>query len=378
MSVQPLRVGVIGAGTVGREVVRAFLERSPRLVPPDGAPLVLAAVAEKFTERAIANGIPESLLTDAPAHLVASEEIDIVVETMGGAEPAHTLVAAALHAGKSVVTANKHIVAHHGPELERLARDADVPFRFEAAVGGGIPLLSPIAQDLAANRIARVRGIVNGTTNYMLTAMTREGRDYAEVLAEAQAKGYAEADPTADVEGLDALNKLVILVRLAFGAWIDPSSVANRPGSTTGAPGLPGITGVTAADVEALARRGPRPAPHRHVAARRGRRDRGVRRAHGRPRGVAVRALRRGPQPDRGRRGSRRAGRVRGSRRGRRRPRPPRCCPTSSRSPAASAPPGQAAPPRRTLSRDRGPAGRRRVRRGAVGRLLPGRGLRRR
>jgi homoserine dehydrogenase len=252
MSVQPLRVGVIGAGTVGREVVRAFLERSPRLVPPDGAPLVLAAVAEKFTERAIANGIPESLLTDAPAHLVASEDIDIVVETMGGAEPAHTLVAAALQAGKSVVTANKHIVAHYGPELERLARDVDVPFRFEAAVGGGIPVLSPLAQDLAANRIARVRGIVNGTTNYMLTAMTREGRDYAEVLAEAQAKGYAEADPTADVEGLDALNKLVILVRLAFGAWIDPSSVANRPGSTTGAPGLPGITGVTAVDVEAL------------------------------------------------------------------------------------------------------------------------------
>jgi homoserine dehydrogenase len=252
MSVQPLRVGVIGAGTVGREVVRAFLERSPRLVPSDGAPLVLAAVAEKFTERAIANGIPESLLTDAPAHLVASGDIDIVVETMGGAEPAHTLVAAALHAGKSVVTANKHIVAHHGPELERLAREADVPFRFEAAVGGGIPVLGPIAQDLAANRIARVRGIVNGTTNYMLTAMTREGRDYAEVLAEAQAKGYAEADPTADVEGLDALNKLVILVRLAFGAWIDPSSVANRPGSTTGAPGLPGITGVTAEDVTAL------------------------------------------------------------------------------------------------------------------------------
>ena len=252
MSIQPLRVGVIGAGTVGREVVRAFLERSPRLAPSDGAPLVLAAVAEKQVDRAIESGIPESLLTDAPAHLVASSDVDIIVETMGGAEPARTLVAAALQAGKSVVTANKHIVAHHGPELERLARDADVPFRFEAAVGGGIPLLGPIAQDLAANRIARVRGIVNGTTNYMLTAMTRDGRDYAEVLAEAQAKGYAERDPTADVEGLDALNKLVILVRLAFGAWIPPSSVSNRPGSASGAPGAPGITGVTAEDVATL------------------------------------------------------------------------------------------------------------------------------
>lgn len=256
MSIQPLRVGVIGAGTVGREVVRAFLERSSRLTPPDGAPLVLVAVAEKFTERAIANGIPESLLTDAPAHLVASGDVDVIVETMGGDEPAHTLVAAALRAGKSVVTANKHIVAHYGPELERLAREADVPFRFEAAVGGGIPLLGPIAQDLAANRITRVRGIVNGTTNYMLTAMTREGRDYAEVLAEAQAKGYAEADPTADVEGLDALNKLVILARLAFGEWIELGSVSNRPGSITGAAGLPGITGVTAEDVAALAAEG--------------------------------------------------------------------------------------------------------------------------
>jgi homoserine dehydrogenase len=256
LSVQPLRVGVIGAGTVGRVVVRAFLERSPRLSPADGAPLILVGVAETFTDRAIANGIPAEILTDAPAHLVADGGCDVIVETMGGAEPARTLIAAALSSGRSVVTANKHVIARHGPELERLARESGTVLRFEAAVGGGIPLLGPIAQDLAADRIARVRGIVNGTTNYILTAMAREGRGYAEVLREAQARGYAEADPTADVEGLDAVNKLVILARLAFGAWIDPGVVGNRPGSTTGRPGAPGITGVTAEDVAALAAEG--------------------------------------------------------------------------------------------------------------------------
>jgi homoserine dehydrogenase len=253
---QPLRVGVIGAGTVGREVVRAFLERSPRLAPADGRPLVLAGIAEKFTERTIANGIPADLLTDDAFALVAREDVDVIVETMGGDEPAHTLIKAALAAGRHVATANKHVIAHYGPELEALARETGAILRFEAAVGGGIPLLGPIAADLAGDRIARVRGIVNGTTNYMLTAMARDGRDYADVLREAQAKGYAEADPTADVEGLDAVNKVVILARLAFGAWISPDAVSNRPGSTSGKPGAPGITGVTAEDVAALAAEG--------------------------------------------------------------------------------------------------------------------------
>ncbi len=256
MSTQPLRVGVIGAGTVGREVVRAFLERSPRLTPPDGRPLVLAGVAEKFTDRALAFGIPAGLLTDDPASLLARDDLDVVVEAMGGDEPAHSLVRAALAEGRSVATANKHVIAHHGAKLERLARETGAALRFEAAVGGGIPLLGPIAQDLAADRIARVRGIVNGTTNYMLTAMAREGREYAEVLREAQAKGYAEADPTADVEGLDAVNKIVILARLAFGVWISPDAVSNRPGTSRGAFGAPGITGVTAGDVAAMAAEG--------------------------------------------------------------------------------------------------------------------------
>ncbi len=256
MSQPPLRVGVIGAGTVGREVVRAFQEDSPRLRPWDGRPLVLVAVAERDVPRALASGIPEALLTDAPAHLVAGGAVDVIVETMGGSEPARTLVHAALSAGQHVVTANKHVIAHHGPELEEVARGAGASLRFEAAVGGGIPLLGPIALDLAANRIGRVRGILNGTTNFMLTAMAREGRDYAEALADAQARGYAEADPTADVEGLDAVNKLVILVRLAFGAWIDPAAVDHRPGTSAGGPGAPGISGVTADDVAALAAEG--------------------------------------------------------------------------------------------------------------------------
>jgi homoserine dehydrogenase len=250
---QPLRVGVIGAGTVGREVVRAFLERSPRLSPSDGAPLVLAGVAVRNIAKAREAGIPESLLTDAPAHLVASPEVDVVVELMGGDEPARMLVRAALAAGRPVVTANKHLLAHHGPELERVAREAGATFRFEAAVAGGIPVLSPLALDLTANRVRRVRGIVNGTTNYILTAMAREGLDYGDVLADAQARGYAEADPTADVEGHDAVNKLVVLARLAFGAWIDPASVVNRMEAADGTRGAAGIAGVTAGDVRALA-----------------------------------------------------------------------------------------------------------------------------
>lgn len=252
MTLAPLRVGVLGAGTVGREVIRAFLDRSPRLAPNDGAPLLLAGVAVRDVAKAGAAGIPESLLTDAPAHLVADPAIDILVELMGGAEPARTLVRAALANGRPVVTANKHLVAHHGPELERVAREAGSPFRFEAAVGGGIPVLGPLAQDLAANRVRAVRGIVNGTTNLMLTEMARHGREYDDVLAEAQALGFAEADPTADVAGLDGANKLVLLVRLAFGAWLDPASVATCLSGAGEVPGRPGIAGVTAADVTAL------------------------------------------------------------------------------------------------------------------------------
>ncbi|HEY6057255.1 MAG TPA: homoserine dehydrogenase, partial [Candidatus Limnocylindrales bacterium] len=255
MSRAPLRVAVLGAGTVGREVVRGLLERSDRLCASDGRPLVLAGVACRDLDRARRSGIPGELLTDAPAHLVADPDIEAIVELMGGDEPARTLIAAALGAGRPVVTANKHVVAFHGPELERVARRTAAAFRFEAAVGGGIPVLGPLAADLAADEVTRVRGIVNGTTNYILSAMARDGRSYREVLAEAQALGYAEADPAGDVEGDDAVNKLVILARLAFGRWLDPATVGRRPPSVRGR-GVPGIVGVTDAELSGAAAMG--------------------------------------------------------------------------------------------------------------------------
>jgi homoserine dehydrogenase len=257
MSGARLRVAVLGAGTVGREVVRGLLERPDELRTPDGTALGLAAIAVRDVGRAAADGLPSAILSDAPAHLVADEAIDIVVELMGGDEPARTLIAAALSIGKPVVTANKHVIAHHGPELEAIARRTGAALRFEAAVGGGMPVLGPLAGDLAANRIERVRGIVNGTTNYILTAMSDETEPlgYEAALAQAQRLGYAEADPAGDVEGLDAANKLVILARLAFDRWLDPAAIPTRPEGVDG-PAGPGITAVSLADQEEARRAG--------------------------------------------------------------------------------------------------------------------------
>jgi homoserine dehydrogenase len=246
-----LRVGVLGAGTVGREVIRLLLDQPDRLTI-DGCALAPVAVAVRDIDAATRRGIPADLLTDAPAHVVASSETDVIVELMGGAEPAQTLIAAALSAGKPVVTANKQVIAHRGPDLEGISRRTGAALRFEAAVGGGIPILGPLAADLAGNEIDRVRGIVNGTTNFILTEMASGGSAYADVLATAQKRGYAEADPSGDVEGRDALNKLVILARLAFGRWLDPSTIVDRPPAGTGQ-GRPGITGVTAEEMSAAA-----------------------------------------------------------------------------------------------------------------------------
>ena len=243
---------MLGAGTVGRAVIAGLTEHPERLASTDGAQLELGGVAVRRLDRARDPALSADLLTDAPAHLVADPAIDIIVEVMGGEEPARTLIAAALGAGKAVVTANKHVIAHHGPELEATARRTGAAFRFEAAVAGGIPVLTPLAGDLAGNEIRRVRGIINGTTNYILTAMAQEGRPYEDVLVDAQELGYAEADPSGDVEGDDAVNKLVVLARLAFGQWLDPATVGRRPPTARG-DGRPGITGVTDQELEGAA-----------------------------------------------------------------------------------------------------------------------------
>jgi homoserine dehydrogenase len=252
VSRSPLRVAVLGAGTVGGAVVDGLTHHPERLETDDGRPITLTAIAVRDLDKARGNGFPADLLTDAPAHLIADPDTDVIVELMGGIEPARTLITAALGAGKPVVSANKSVIAQHGPELESVARRTGAAFRFEAAVAGGIPVLGPLAADLAGNEIVRVRGIVNGTTNYILTAMAEDGRPYDEVLADAQELGYAEVDPAGDVEGDDAVNKLVILARLAFGRWLDPSTVGRRPPTARGM-GRPGITGVTDQELEGAA-----------------------------------------------------------------------------------------------------------------------------
>jgi homoserine dehydrogenase len=246
---RPLRVAILGVGTVGAEVARGFLRSPERQIGPAGGRMLeLVAIADMNVEGAVDRGMPRDLLVPDAAAVVRRDDVDVIVELLGGDEPARSLIAAALSAGKPVVTANKHVLAHHGAQLEKIARSNGAPLRFEASVCGGTPVLDPIARDLAANRIRRVRGIVNGSTNFILTEMMQARRSYEEVLAAAQAQGYVERDPRADVEGHDAANKLAVLTRLCFGAWPQIDSIVARPPSVRG-DGKPGITGVSATDI---------------------------------------------------------------------------------------------------------------------------------
>ena len=218
-------IGILGAGNVGAALLRRLVGESDALMQKTGLELEVRRVAVRDPSKPRGVDLPAGVVTTDAREVVESADTQLVVEIMGGQDPAGDLVLSALRAGKPVVTANKELIAARGPELIEAATAAGVPLLFEAAVGGGIPIIRPLSESLAGEPIRRVLGIVNGTTNYILTAMAEEGTGYEEALAEAQRLGFAEADPTADVTGADAASKAAILASLAFGTWVGPDRV---------------------------------------------------------------------------------------------------------------------------------------------------------
>ncbi|MEV6244535.1 homoserine dehydrogenase [Lentzea sp. NPDC051838] len=237
-AVKPIRVALLGCGTVGTEVVRLLTDQAEDLTQRIGAPVELAGIAVRRPNKH--REVPEHLLTTDAAGLVSSPDVDVIVEVIGGIDPTRGLLLDALKAGKSVVTANKALLAEHGSDLFEAADASGADLYFEAAVAGAIPLLRPLRESLAGDRITRVMGIVNGTTNFILSAMDATGAGYGETLEEASRLGYAEADPTADVDGFDAASKAAILASLAFHTRVTAADVYRE-----------GIRSVSAADIAA-------------------------------------------------------------------------------------------------------------------------------
>src|SRR5499426_441116 len=235
---KPLKVALLGCGIVGSEVYRLLGDQAADLEARVGAPLEVAGVAVRRPARARAVAVDPGLITTDAVALVGRDDVDIVVEVIGGIEPARSLLLTALRAGKAVVTANKALLAEDGMTLHNAARGAGADLYYEASVAGAIPLLRPLRESLAGDTVHRVLGIVNGTTNFILDRMDTSGADFGESLEEAQALGYAEPDPTADVEGFDAAAKAAILAGLAFHTRITAADVHRE-----------GITEVTAADI---------------------------------------------------------------------------------------------------------------------------------
>ncbi|AXE38673.1 homoserine dehydrogenase [Acidipropionibacterium virtanenii] len=235
----PLRVALLGCGVVGSQVARMILARADDVAARVGRPVELAGIAVAHPDRPRAR-LPQDLFTSDAEDLVARDDVDIVVEVIGGIEPAFPLIMSAIEHGSSVVTANKALLAAHGHEIYAAADAHGVDVYYEAAVAGAIPIVRPLRESLVGDEIRRVMGIVNGTTNYILDKMTAEGVDFEAALAEAQRLGYAESDPTADVEGYDAAAKAAILASLAFHTRIRGSQVHRE-----------GITGITPEDIEA-------------------------------------------------------------------------------------------------------------------------------
>ena len=216
-----IQIAIMGLGTVGTGVAKVVTENARQIERKLGEPLQVKTILVRHFK----DGPYRQLMTDDFTKIEEDHAIRVVVETIGGVEAAYEYTKRALNAGKHVVTANKQLVAEKGAELLALAKKRGVNYLFEASVGGGIPVLHPLTQCMAANRIDEVYGILNGTTNYILTRMVRAGTTFADALKEAQEKGYAEADPTADVEGVDAGRKICILADLAFGCQVDPADV---------------------------------------------------------------------------------------------------------------------------------------------------------
>ena len=238
METTSLRVGLLGCGHVGGALVRLLVDDGDRIAARTGLQLDLAAVAVRSRSRERDTPVADGILTTDASAVVADPTVDIVVEVIGGIEPARTLILTALKSGKPVVTANKELLANCGAELFEAASLAGVDLLFESAVAAGIPLIRPLRESLAGERIRRIMGIVNGTTNFILTRMSESSVSYHDALAEAQSLGYAERDPTADVGGYDAAAKAAILANVAFGAGVVAGDVYRE-----------GIDAVTPADI---------------------------------------------------------------------------------------------------------------------------------
>ncbi len=241
----PVRVGVLGCGTVGAALVELLADEADAIADRMGVRLEIGRVAVRDPAKPRPVELAANQLTDDAMAVVSDPDIDVVVELIGGIEPARQLLVAALEKGKPVVTANKELLASHGAELFEAAHEAGVDLLFEAAVAGAIPLMRPLRESLVGEPIRRVMGIVNGTTNYILSQMTDHGVSYGAALAEAQASGFAERDPSADVEGFDAAAKAAIIATVAFGAHVMAADVSRE-----------GITSIEADDIEVARRLG--------------------------------------------------------------------------------------------------------------------------
>ena len=234
-----INVGLLGFGVVGSGTVRVLAQNAEAITRKVGLPVVVTRVAVRDKSKPRDADLDPALLTERAEDVTDDPDIDIVCELIGGVDPAHDLVLRAIQNGKNIVTANKEMMAKAGHDLLHEAEDRGLDFDFEGSVGGGIPIIQPLKQALAANHFTEIMGIVNGTTNYILSKMTAEDADFADVLAEAQARGYAESDPTNDVEGYDAQYKTAILSSIAFTSRVLPEQIY-----------VEGITKISKRDIE--------------------------------------------------------------------------------------------------------------------------------